>query len=306
MKKVLVLGSEGMLGRSLCCRLGKMKSFELVKVLHSECDIRKQSEVLEIICDESPDVVVNCAAMTAVDKCEERVEEAFKTNALGAFNVALACKKAGAKLIHISTDYVHSGDVVFQNRPAGYREDDVSIPKNVYGSSKLCGDLSIMSVLGKNALILRTAWLFGSGGPSFVHKIMELGTTGDQFSKPISVVCDQSGNPTSADFLSYAIAKLLRRKTFVGGVLNCACSGFTTWYSFAQAIQRIAGPERFRRLVVPCSSGWYKTKAERPARTKLDLEKLESLGIDPPYWKYELEKFMKKEFGKTLKTKATV
>lgn len=189
MARILLFGSQGMLGRTLCHRLS---GFDIVPASHSSVDIVNSDAVDALVGKVKPEVVINCAAMTQVDLCESEQDKAFAVNALGAGNIASASNRCGAKLYHISTDYVFDGVA-----DKSYSEfDEPHGCQTVYGKSKLAGECLVRS-LAPNHVIARVSWLYGAGGPSFVHTMLKLSERG---LSELKVVSDQVGNPTSITF----------------------------------------------------------------------------------------------------------
>lgn len=274
--KVLITGAKGMLGRTLARHL---EDHELVLVDIDDFDLTDARATHDAIAAASPDTVVHCAAMTAVDKCETEADAAYKVNALACGNLASACHKAGARLIAISTDYVFDGAL---DRP--YHEYDPTGPKSVYGASKLAGEQAIRAHCPDH-LICRIAWLYGAGGPSFVHTMLKLGAQGGD---PLKVVNDQHGNPTSCDAVAAHIARLLHVP--LSGVCHLTCEGETTWHAFTQRIFELKG---FDRGVNPCTTDEFPRPAPRPANSRLEKRVLRLAGLPPmPHWDEALKAFL--------------
>jgi dTDP-4-dehydrorhamnose reductase len=240
--------------------------------------------------------IVNCAAYTAVDKAEDESEICRRLNTLGAGNIAACAKAAGAKIIHISTDYVFDGRGIAAGtalRP--YREDDPTDPVGVYGLTKRDGELAVMEN-NPRSYIVRTAWLYGKYGNNFVHTMLRLMNERDQ----VKVVDDQRGSPTWASDLSAALLDII---TAAGedrhvpyGIYQYTNEGSISWFDFALEIY-----EQGRRLglikkdcaVKPCTSAEYPTKVKRPGYSVLDKTKIRSaLGIDIPAWDESLIKYL--------------
>ena len=188
-----------------------------------------------------PDAIVHCAAMTKVDDCETNRDLAFRLNEEGSRNVAVAAAACGARLIAISTDYVFSGEP--PREPWAWSETDIPRPRTVYGASKFAGEQMIQMILPK-AVVLRIAWLYGAGGPSFVHTMAKLGA---QDSAPLKVVNDQRGNPTSAKTVADVIRFLLS-KPDVSGVVHGTCEDQCTWYDLACELKRLLNSQPLNRL----------------------------------------------------------
>lgn len=273
--KILITGANGMLGRTLCRVL---KNFEIISTDRDTMDITKADEVIRVLRQHQPDVVIHCAAMTAVDLCETEKEKAFLINAVGSSNVAFACNEIGVRLIAISTDYVFDGC-----GEKAYSEYDLpNGGKTVYGQSKWAGEQLIRTHC-PNHVIARVAWLYGPGGPSFVHTMIKLADG----SRPVlKVVDDQVGNPTSTDAVSRAIQELLRHPSIVG-TFHLTCEGEVTWCEFAKKIFAIKG---IKQTVLPCSTDEYPRPAPRPKNSRLEKLNLKLYGLKPmPSWDAELQ-----------------
>ena len=274
--KILITGGKGMLGRTL---LRHLTDHELVPVDIEDFDLRDAAATRAAISTVRPDVIIHGAAMTAVDKCETEQDLAFSVNAIGSAHVAIAAHDVGARLLAISTDYVFAGDAA-----SPYHEWDAPDPRTIYGASKLAGENAVRTHC-PNHLVLRVAWLYGGGGPSFVHTMLRLGAQGGD---PLRVVNDQHGNPTSTDAVAGHIKHLLTVPTV--GTLHLTCEDETTWYDFTQAIFRHQG---FDRGVEPCSTSEYPRPAPRPANSRLEKRGLRLLGLPPmPTWQETLSRFL--------------
>ena len=277
--KILLTGGRGMLGRTLSAEL---REYEIIPTGLPEADVTDAAQFDAICKRYMPDVVIHCAAMTAVDKCELAQNAAWKINAIGSANVASACHRNGIRLIAISTDYVFSGDA---DRP--YTEFDVPTGGiNVYGQSKWAGEQAIRNHCPDH-VITRVSWLYGSGGPSFVHTMLGLA---DGSRDCLKVVDDQLGNPTSTLAVARALREILARPEIVG-TFHLTSEGETTWYGFACKIFELAG--KFQK-VIPCTSDMYITPARRPANSRLEKKMLTLCGLSPmPHWEEMLEEFMR-------------
>ncbi len=256
--KALITGAGGMLAGSLI----KVLSNEAVLYARNRksLDICDKEAVQKEIVELKPDIVLNCAAYTDVDGCETDEKRAFAVNAEGVKNVAEACKKTGSKMLHISTDFVFNG---LKTTP--YAEEDIPEPLSVYGSSKLQGEKYITEAL-RSYLIIRTSWLFGSGGKNFVSTIAGLSEKGSD----IKVVADQKGSPTYTHDLAEAIKILIFKKK--SGSYNICNSGICSWHEFAWQIIKLMGKQN---SVIPIMSDELQRPAERPAFSALDCRKIE-------------------------------
>ena len=272
-----------MLGRTICEELA---DFEIVPTDLPEADITDENGIDAILAEHRPDVVIHCAAMTAVDKCEEAIDLAYCLNARGTANVAASCDQRGIRMIAISTDYVFEGD---SDRP--YTEFDVTTGgRTVYGKSKFAGEEQVRA-LCPNHVICRISWLYGKGGPSFVHAMLKLADG----SRPVlKVVADQRGNPTSA----YAVARELRAillRPKLRGTFHMTCEGDATWAEFAEEIFRLAGR---KQKIEPCTTEEFPRPAPRPKNSRLDKMGLRLANLPQmPHWKDALAEFMAREFN---------
>jgi len=266
---VLVVGHRGILGRALLAELSA-RGVAVQGADVAEMDIADASRVRAVVGQVRPRVVVNCAAFTKVDTCEVERELCFAANARGAGNVAAAAAAVGARLVHISTDYVFDGAA-----DTPYREEALPGPLSVYGESKLVGEWRVASA-HRNHLIVRTAWLFGVGGVNFISKILTTAKSGE----PLSVVDDQRGSPTYAGHLAAAIANLLDVE--YRGVVHVAGSGVASWFDVAGEVLRLTG------LAVPLrpiSTASLELPAPRPAFSALDTTRYTFLtGRTVPPW----------------------
>ena len=276
-QRILITGAKGMLGRTLVRRWSDTKT--VIATDREELDITDAAACTAVIAREKPDVVVHCAAHTAVDRCEHEADAAYKLNAIGSANIAVACHRYRARLIAISTDYVFSGDA---SRP--YHEWDQPSPRTVYGASKLAGEAAVRAHCPDHTIVL-IAWLYGPGGPSFVHTMLRLAS---QQGDPLRVVADQIGNPTSTDAVATGLTELIERG--VDGTVHLTCAGETSWYGFTQEIIRL---RRFTRGLVPCSTADYPRPAPRPANSRLDKMVLRLHALpEMPSWQDALAVFL--------------
>lgn len=270
--KILITGCNGQLGRELQKQLAAGKSelgpvparltnVPVVAVDLPELDISDREATMEYVRRIRPDTIINCAAFTNVDGCETMTDAAFKANAIGPRNLAQAAEKIGARLIHVSTDYVFPGTA---NGGIPLDETALPNPKSAYGSTKLLGEKYVEQFCRRH-IIVRTAWLYGYEGKNFVKTIVN---AGKKFGK-LEVVNDQLGNPTNAVDLAHHLLKLAVSHEY--GTYHCTGNGICSWYDFAAEIIRLSGVEA---TVTPCTSAEYKEKhpnaADRPAWSALD------------------------------------
>ncbi len=250
--KVLVTGARGQLGYDVVQRLKEL-NIEHIGVDKEEFDLTNEKETKEFIRSYRPDVIVHCAAYTAVDKAEDEKEICHAVNVLGTRYVAEACKEIDAKMVYISTDYVFDGE---KNEP--YEVDDKPNPINYYGLTKYLGEREVQNIL-KKYFIVRISWVFGKNGNNFVKTMLRLG----QERKEVRVVCDQVGSPTH----TYDLAKLLCEmiQTDKYGIYHATNEGYCSWYEFACEIFKAAGMDV---KVIPIKSDEYPTKAKRPKNSK--------------------------------------
>lgn len=282
--KILLTGGKGMLGRTLQKELSE---FEVVATDLPELDITDIESVRKGLVGQGIDVVIHCAAMTAVDKCESEKDLAYRLNELGSMNVAKVCDENNIKLIGISTDYVFDGSL-----DRAYSELDVPTGGDtVYGQSKLAGEEAIRKYC-KNHIIARISWLYGAGGPSFVHTMVNLA---DGTRPELKVVNDQIGNPTSTLAVARGVRNLLKHPE-LRGVFHLTCEGEATWYEFAKEIFR---QMEIEQKVVPCTTSEFVRPAARPANSRLEkrMLKLNNLPV-MPNWQDALAEFIELEFGK--------
>ncbi|MCI8599063.1 MAG: dTDP-4-dehydrorhamnose reductase [Lachnospiraceae bacterium] len=287
MKKIIVTGCNGQLGRAINQQYAGNTEYELVNTDVGELDITKVEDVLDFVREIKPYAIINCAAYTNVDKCEVDIDLAYKINAVGARNLAIASSDVHAKLMHVSTDYVFSGDVSL--RPL--TEFDTPAPKSMYGITKLAGE-NFVRDFAERFFIIRTAWLYGDGH-NFAKTMLKLSETNDK----IGVVMDQVGTPTSATELAKAIKYLLPTDNY--GIFHGTCEGDTNWAEFAKEVFRLAGK---KTEVEPITSQEYKRRfpasADRPAYSILENYMLK-LTTDFSFatWQEALEVYMKEWLG---------
>lgn len=277
--KILITGSNGQLGLEIIKQLNRdYKEYEVISTDRHNLDITDLEVVNGKLENKNIDVVINCAAYTAVDLCETDVENAYKINSIGPKNLAIICEKINAKLVQVSTDYVFDG---IGNRP--YREDDITCPNSIYGSSKLMGE-NFVKEFSSRYFIVRTAWLYGEG-KNFVRTMLNLSET----NKEINVVNDQFGSPTSTVDLAKAIIDLIHTENY--GTYHGTCEGQCSWYEFAKKIFEISNIDI---KVNPVTSEDFKRPAPRPAYSVLDNFMLKLLGLNSfRDWKESLEEYLK-------------
>ena len=281
--KILITGCNGMLAKEVKEKFSEGNELTLTDV--AELDITNEKMVYDFITNLKPDLIINCAAYTAVDKAEENLELADRINGDGPTNLAKAAKVAGSKLVHISTDYVFGGDLDLSK---AYKEDDEKKPVTAYGITKLHGEQGIQNNLDEY-YIFRTAWLYGLGGNNFVKTMTKLGTERDE----LSVVSDQHGSPTYAKDLTEIIYQAVNKK-IPYGVYNATNEGFTTWYDFTKEILAEQGIEC---KVNPVTTAEYiemmkVTQAKRPFNSQMSKDKLKQAGINVPEWKDGLKRYL--------------
>ena len=281
--KILVTGANGMLAKEVKEKFAEGN--EIIATDVAELDITNEKAVMDYVMKTKPEYIINCAAYTAVDKAEENYDLADKINGDGPTNLAKAAKSTGAKLVHISTDYVFGGDLDVSK---DYKEDDPKAPVTVYGKTKLHGEEGIEANMDEY-YIFRTAWLYGVGGNNFVKTMTKLGSTRDE----INVVSDQHGSPTYAKDLTEIIYQATDKK-IPYGVYNATNEGYTTWYDFTKEILAEQG---ISCKVNPVTTEEYiemmkVTQAKRPYNSQMSKEKLKKYGINVPDWKDGLKRYL--------------
>lgn len=289
MNHILITGANGQLGnclRDLADDYQGKYTFFYTDV--EELDITDAAAIDRYVADNQIQIIINAAAYTAVDKAEDDVDMAYKLNRDAVRNLAEVSKAHDCLLVHISTDYVFSGECCHP-----YKEDDTPAPKSVYGASKLAGEQAVAEV-GCRAIIIRTSWLYSEYGHNFVKTMLRLGDE----RKEVSVVCDQIGGPTYAGDLAQAILLCLTANLEKTGmqVYHFANEGVISWYDFAKAIMEISGKSC---AVFPIFTGEYPAKAPRPAYSVFNLRKTKTeLGISIPYWRDSLALIINKLLNK--------
>jgi dTDP-4-dehydrorhamnose reductase len=280
--RLFIAGWQGQLASALVAQVPGRDDVSSFAVGRPALDLCEQPTIQRALAGVRPDVIVNAAAYTKVDKAETESETAFALNCEGARMLAEAAAIKGIPIIHISTDYVFAGDL---NRP--YREDDVTEPHTVYGRSKLAGEQAVCAANQKH-IVLRTSWIYSAGGTNFVRSILEKAGNG----KPIDVVSDQYGSPTYAPHLASLIIDIALRMMDARdddprwGVYHAAGVGETTWFAFAKAIMTGAEANGWPTVeITPIATGDYPTAASRPANSRLNCDKLHAtLALRIPSW----------------------
>lgn len=284
--KILITGANGMLAKEVKEKFEKEN--ELICTDVADLDITNEEAVEKFVEETKPEYIINCAAFTAVDKAETAGEIVEKINGNGPANLAKSAKKVGAKLVHISTDYVFGGDLDVSK---DYQEDDEKVPVTAYGITKLHGEEGIEKNMDEY-YIFRTAWLYGIGGNNFVKTMTKLGSTRDE----INVVADQHGSPTYAKDLTEIIYQAIEKK-IPYGVYHATNQGYTTWYDFTKAILE---KQNIQCKVNPVTTEEYIemmkiTQAKRPFNSQLSKDKLLAQGIEVPNWEDGLDRYLEEE-----------
>jgi dTDP-4-dehydrorhamnose reductase len=294
--KILLTGKNGQVGHELVRHLAATQH-ELVSVGSTDCDLSKPEAIRDLIHTVKPDVLINPAAYTAVDRAESEPDMAKAINADAPEIIAVELKKTSGLLIHFSTDYVFDGQ-----KTMPYTELDVPNPQSVYGRTKLQGERAI-SASGVSHIILRTSWVFGVHGNNFLKTMLRLAAEREE----LRVVNDQFGAPTSAKFLAQTVTQMLGRlgpkkprnqaaidRAALMGLYHCSCSGHTSWYDYAKFAIELAHNHGVKLKLpadrlIPIPSSEYPTPAARPINSVLDNTKLEqTFGIQRPDWQSEV------------------
>ena len=288
-RKIALVGANGMLARKVIEIAAPAD--RLIHLDLPEFDITDRAAVLTKIQEINPDVIINCAAYTQVDKCEEEELVAARVNGDGPGFLAEAAKNCGAILLHISTDYVFSGD-----SEVPYKEDAPTGPLSAYGRTKLKGEQEIVNSGLDRYFILRTSWLYGPGGPNFVETILRLSSERDE----LRIVSDQIGSPTYTGDLAQAIFTLLKNSDDNGkaifGVYHFSNSGHCSWYEFASEIVAQAkgsGLKVITQSIKPITTDEYPLPAVRPANSVFNKSKYQAMSGDTvPQWQQSLKTFL--------------
>lgn len=287
--KILITGCKGQLGNELINQLkaGKSEIGAIPEIYKNalirgvdleDFDLSDKAAVTENVEKGGYDLVINCAAYTNVNGCESNEDTAYKANALAPMYLAAACEKSGAKLVHVSTDYVFPG-----NGTAPYKEYDLTAPQSVYGKTKLAGETLVRENCSRY-FILRTSWLYGYVGNNFVKTMLKIAREKGE----CTVVNDQLGNPTSAVDVAHHILLVAATENY--GLYHCTCNGICSWYDFTCEIVRLA---KIDAVVKPCSTADYPTPAKRPAYSALDNMALRAtVGDNMRDWKAALFEYI--------------
>ena len=285
---ILITGANGQLGHEMRNVLADDRRFNPVYTdvaggAVTCLDITDEDAVEHMVADKSIQLIVNCVAYTAVDAAEDDEAAAIRLNADAVGILARVAKRHGARMVHISTDYVFDGQACIP-----YTEDAPTNPLSAYGRTKLDGERQLIDVLGNDAVILRTAWLYSPYGKNFVKTMLALGKD-----KPaLKVVFDQVGSPTCARDLARAVVTVITAREWHPGIYHYSNEGVISWYDFALAIHRLAGITTCD--VQPCHSDEFPAKAHRPAYSVLDKTRFKTTyAVRVPYWQDSLEDTVK-------------
>ncbi len=282
--KILVIGKSGQLGQSINKIVSNTQSSnEFVFVGRDELDLSNENNVASYFENNDFDIIINCAAYTAVDKAESEVELANQVNHLGVKQLAQIANKQKAKLIHISTDYVFDGE---SDEP--YLESNITNPINTYGKTKLAGEQAVLVAMQYGAIIIRTSWVYSEYGHNFVDTMLRLGKERDG----LNVVSDQIGSPTYAGDLAMAILHIIQTEVFLNSsqetqIYHYSNEGICSWFDFAKEIFAFAN---IQCTISPIITEQYPTPAQRPTNTLMDKDKIsQTFGVNIPYWKESLK-----------------
>jgi dTDP-4-dehydrorhamnose reductase len=278
--RFLIVGSGGMLGHVVASDAERL-GHDVVALGHADLDVTDAPNVERIVAAVGPRAVINCAAYTDVDGSEANEARALRVNGDGAGNVARAAAEAGARVVHVSTDYVFDG-----SKREPWVESDPVAPLQAYGRTKLAGEQAVAAANPDHAIV-RTAWLFGAGGPNFVETMLRLGGERDE----VAVVTDQHGGPTWTRHLSPALVEIAERRGDVG-IFHAAGAGECSWYEFAVEIFHRTGT---RTRVVPTTSERFARPAPRPAYSVLGTEREPAIALPP--WQTGLEAYLAERTG---------
>ena len=281
-KNLLITGANGQLGNEMRNLLASDRQFNSFFADIDTLDITDAHAVYHFVESNKIDIIINCAAYTAVDKAEDDLVVCAKINVDAVGKLAGTARNCGAKVLHVSTDYVFDG---FNYQP--YTEDDNTNPKTAYGITKRDGERLLLRT-APDSIIVRTAWLYSPYGKNFVKTMINLGREKEQ----LNVVCDQIGTPTCAADLAAAIYAIISADEWLPGIYNFSDEGVCSWYDFAKAIHRLAGIGTCK--VLPVRTKDYPTRATRPLYSVLDKSKIKkTFGIEIPHWEESLAKCIK-------------
>ena len=277
--KVLITGSNGQLGSEILQLVDKHEQFEFIFKDLPDLDISNEASVNNFILENNINIVVNCAAFTAVDSAEDNIETANRVNTIGVYNLVNALEKVNGKLIHISTDYVFDGNQSFP-----YKETDSVSPIGVYGKTKRDGELFVINS-SIDSILIRTSWLYSSYGNNFVKTMLRLGSEKDS----LNVISDQIGSPTYARDLAKTCFEILSSTGRIdekGKVYHYSNEGVASWYDFAVSIMELAGSNCEIKAI---QTKDYPTRAKRPNYSVLNKTKIkEDFKIKIPHWRMSL------------------
>jgi len=281
MLTILITGSHGQLGNEMQQAAIRYPAFKFIYTDVEELDICDKSALDAFVKLNAVNVIVNCAAYTAVDKAEDEMKLCYKINTEAVRNIGEVATENGIKVIHVSTDYVFDGTNYIP-----YTEEDTVCPATVYGKSKLEGEKALLESCSQT-VILRTAWLYSSFGNNFVKTMMKLGAERDS----LNVIFDQIGSPTYAADLANVIMKIICHEIFIPGIYHYSNEGVCSWYDFTKTIHRIAG---ISCDVSPIETKDYPARTPRPHYSVLNKAKIKSTyGICIPHWEESLERCIK-------------
>ena len=281
--KVLVTGVKGQLGFDVCRELDK-RSIENKGIDRDDCDITDEQAVLSYIKNYAPDVVVHCAAYTAVDRAEDEKEICYNVNVKGTEYIARACKEIDAKMVYISTDYVFEG-----TGDKAYEVQDNTAPDNTYGITKYQGEEAVRKILSKY-FIIRISWVFGINGNNFINTMMKLGESRSE----LNVVADQIGSPTYTYDTAPLICDMIATDKY--GIYHATNEGYCSWADLAEYIFSVTGQ---KVLVHHIKSEEYPTKASRPKNSRLSKASLDNAGFKRlPDWQDAVKRYINEKLGR--------
>ncbi|PHS73246.1 MAG: dTDP-4-dehydrorhamnose reductase [Cycloclasticus sp.] len=292
MSSILVTGGSGQLGQSIRRLITKNADYKVSFPKRQQLNLEDSQSIRDYFNQHTVDLIINCAAYTAVDKAESEPEQADQLNHLAVKRLAKMAVEQNAKLIHISTDYVFAG---ISCKP--YVESDDVAPQGVYGLTKLKGEQAILSIMPDNAVIIRTSWLYSEFGNNFVKTMLKLGEQRNE----LNVVSDQLGTPTYAGDLAQAIicivqSEAFNQTNFKSSIYHYSNEGVCSWYDFAKTIFELSGIDC---SVSPIASKDYPTLAKRPNYNVLNKAKIkQAYALDVPYWKESLQSCLRAIQGK--------